>query len=203
MVLVQPANKKKNRMTIQQIFKRFTKECDDGALYADAIDKYLNRNVGRTSLRGYNMWNDTYYGFIGLFKKASWGTYGKASEFLNNFLMMSGIPKRFKEDQRKLESIRRKWRRLVKHLHLQYNFKEGDVLYTVDGTILGRVNKINDIGVITYTINFYGVERTYTKWVFELIGELRYYDEGKLNIYYRYRNKDYGKLEGDYKEIQL
>ena len=76
-------------------------------------------------------------------------------------------------------------------------------MYRVDGAILGRVNKINDIGVITYTINFYGVERTYTKWVFELIGELRYYDEGKLNIYYRYRNKDYGKLEGDYEEIQL
>ena len=190
-------------MTIQQIFKRFTKECDDGALYADAIDKYLNRNVGRTSLRGYNMWNDTYYGFIGLFKKASWGTYGKASEFLNNFLMMSGIPKRFKEDQRKLASIRRKWRSLVKHVYLQYNFKEGDVLYRVDGAILGRVNKINDIGVITYTINFEGIERTYTKWVFELIGELRYYDEGKLNIYYKYRNKDYGKLEGDYEEIQL
>lgn len=190
-------------MTIQQIFKRFVKECDDSALYADAIDKYLNHDVNRTSLRGYNMWSDTYYGFIGLFKEASWGTYGKVSEILNHFLIMSGVPKRLKEDRCKLASIRRKWRSLVKHLYLQYNFKEGDVLYRIDGTIYGRINKINNNGGITYTSNFLNIKLTNTKWVFELIGELRYYDEGKLNIYYKYRNKDYGKLEGDYEEIQL
>lgn len=99
--------------------------------------------------------------------------------------------------QRYKSSIFQKWGRRAKNIRCQHNIECGDDIVTKSGEIY-TVMSINSRYIYAKSHRFGLVATLSIRNIKEIVNKKLF-----RNYYYTFRNKVYGKLEGDFKEIKV
>lgn len=192
-------------MTINQLFNRFLKE---NKLYGYVIEKAKYQKKMNKSLGYKKFYGDCALGYIENNFENSYNFKYFGPEYLVMYLFRFG-DERFRGDsksssRRRLYRLNRKWKDFIKNnVVLQYNINEGDKIAAkkfgvTNEYFVSFINKDSTCSIIGRI----GDRSGYRLSLFS-IKEI----EGKdlvINLYIKDKNGNcYGKLEGEYNEIQL